>query len=93
MLDHVNVGALKIKFPSRHMHCEFHVRAHVFRSRARSFAFFLLSIDSLGIPYNMSIDMWSLGCILAKLYTGYPLFPGENEVEQLARIMEVRDTA
>ena len=49
--------------------------------------------DSLGIPYNMSIDMWSLGCILAELYTGYPLFPGENEVEQLACIMEVRDTA
>ena len=33
--------------------------------------------------------MWSFGCILAELYTGYPLFPGENEVEQLACIMEV----
>ena len=40
----------------------------------------------------MAIDMWSLGCILAELYTGYPLFPGENEVEQLACIMEVRET-
>lgn len=29
------------------------------------------------------------GCILAELYTGYPLFPGENEVEQLACIMEI----
>lgn len=29
------------------------------------------------------------GCILAELYTGYPLFPGENEVEQLACVMEV----
>lgn len=44
----------------------------------------------LGISYNMSIDMWSLGCILAELYTGYPLFPGENEQEQLACIMEVK---
>ena len=44
----------------------------------------------LGHPYNMAIDMWSLGCIMAELYTGYPLFPGENEVEQLACIMEVR---
>nr|XP_058968153.1 dual specificity tyrosine-phosphorylation-regulated kinase 4-like isoform X3 [Pocillopora verrucosa] len=43
----------------------------------------------LGIPYNMAIDMWSFGCILAELYTGYPLFPGENEVEQLACIMEI----
>lgn len=29
------------------------------------------------------------GCILAELFTGYPLFPGENEVEQLACLMEV----
>ena len=43
----------------------------------------------LGLPYGMPIDMWSFGCILAELYTGYPLFPGENEVEQLACIMEV----
>jgi len=43
----------------------------------------------LGIPYDVAIDMWSFGGILAELYTGYPLFPGENEVEQLACIMEV----
>jgi dual specificity tyrosine-phosphorylation-regulated kinase 2/3/4 len=42
----------------------------------------------LGLPYDVGIDMWSLGCILAELYTGYPLFPGENETEQLACIME-----
>ncbi|XP_067001865.1 dual specificity tyrosine-phosphorylation-regulated kinase 4 isoform X2 [Anabrus simplex] len=46
----------------------------------------------LGLPYGTAIDMWSLGCILAELYTGYPLFPGENEVEQLACIMEVLGT-
>lgn len=34
-------------------------------------------------------DLFFAGCILAELYTGYPLFPGENEVEQLACIMEV----
>ncbi|KAJ3206468.1 Dual specificity tyrosine-phosphorylation-regulated kinase, partial [Dinochytrium kinnereticum] len=44
----------------------------------------------LGIGYNMAIDMWSLGCIMAEMYTGYPLFPGENEQEQLACIMEVK---
>lgn len=43
----------------------------------------------LGLSYGTPIDMWSLGCILAELYTGYPLFPGENEVEQLACIMEL----
>ncbi|KAF9541985.1 hypothetical protein EC957_002487 [Mortierella hygrophila] len=44
----------------------------------------------LGMSYNMAIDMWSLGCILAELYTGYPLFPGENEQEQLSCIMETQ---
>ncbi|RIB11318.1 kinase-like domain-containing protein [Gigaspora rosea] len=44
----------------------------------------------LGMTYNMAIDMWSLGCILAELYTGYPLFPGEGEQEQLACIMEIQ---
>lgn len=43
----------------------------------------------LGISYGTPIDMWSFGCILAELYTGYPLFPGENEVHQLACIQEV----
>ena len=37
----------------------------------------------------MAIDMWSLGCILAELHTGFPIFPGENEREQLSCIMEV----
>jgi len=27
---------------------------------------------------------------MAELYTGYPLFPGENEAEQLAYIMEIK---
>lgn len=43
----------------------------------------------LGIPYTTCIDMWSFGCIMVELYTGYPLFPGENEQEQLLCIMEV----
>ncbi|KAL0073511.1 kinase-like domain-containing protein [Phycomyces blakesleeanus] len=46
----------------------------------------------LGMNYNMAIDMWSVGCILAELFTGQPLFPGENEQEQLACIMEILGT-
>lgn len=44
----------------------------------------------LGIPYTCAIDMWSFGCILAELFSGYPLFPGESEHEQLLCIMEVK---
>jgi dual specificity tyrosine-phosphorylation-regulated kinase 2/3/4 len=34
--------------------------------------------------------MWSLGCILYELFVGYPLFPGEDEKEHMAMIMEVK---
>ncbi|XP_020782231.1 dual specificity tyrosine-phosphorylation-regulated kinase 2 isoform X1 [Boleophthalmus pectinirostris] len=43
----------------------------------------------LGSRYGMPIDMWSLGCILAELLTGYPLLPGEDEADQLACIIEL----
>ncbi len=43
----------------------------------------------LGSKYGMPIDMWSLGCIIAELLTGYPLFPGEDEADQLACIIEL----
>ena len=35
----------------------------------------------LGLPYHCAIDMWSFGCLLAELYTGNPLFPGESQIE------------
>ena len=34
----------------------------------------------LGIPYDLAIDMWSLGCILVEMHTGESLFSGANEV-------------
>ncbi|KAM7347291.1 minibrain isoform 3-T3 [Cochliomyia hominivorax] len=43
----------------------------------------------LGIPYDLAIDMWSLGCILVEMHTGEPLFSGCNEVDQMNKIVEV----
>jgi dual specificity tyrosine-phosphorylation-regulated kinase 2/3/4 len=43
----------------------------------------------LAIPYSAAIDMWSFGCILAELATGFPIFPGESESEQMALIIEL----
>ena len=46
----------------------------------------------LGISYTTAIDMWSFGCILVELFTGFPIFPGENEAQQLLCIMEYLGT-
>lgn len=43
----------------------------------------------MGLGYGVPIDMWSLGCILAELHTGQPLFPGHDENEQLMYQMQV----
>ncbi|XP_014242542.1 serine/threonine-protein kinase minibrain isoform X2 [Cimex lectularius] len=43
----------------------------------------------LGLPYDLAIDMWSLGCILVEMHTGEPLFSGANEVDQMNKIVEV----
>lgn len=40
----------------------------------------------LGLGYGTAIDMWSLACILAELYTGFPLFPGEPSLLMYTRM-------
>uniref|UniRef100_A0A3Q1GI62 mitogen-activated protein kinase n=1 Tax=Acanthochromis polyacanthus TaxID=80966 RepID=A0A3Q1GI62_9TELE len=37
--------------------------------------------------YNMTVDIWSVGCIMAELLTGRTLFPGTDHIDQLKRIM------
>lgn len=42
----------------------------------------------LGLPYDCQVDVWSLGCMLVELHTGYPLFAGRDEADQMAVIVE-----
>uniref|UniRef100_A0A8C2GF55 mitogen-activated protein kinase n=1 Tax=Cyprinus carpio TaxID=7962 RepID=A0A8C2GF55_CYPCA len=37
--------------------------------------------------YNMTVDIWSVGCIMAELLTGRTLFPGTDHIDQLKLIM------
>lgn len=39
--------------------------------------------------YNKAIDMWSVGCILAEMLSGEPLFPGEDYEQQLTLIFDL----
>ena len=42
----------------------------------------------LGSPYSKGVDIWAIGCIMGELTDGQPLFPGENEVDQLYLIQK-----
>lgn len=39
--------------------------------------------------YSKGVDMWSLGCILAEMLGGKPLFPGTSTMNQLEKILEI----
>jgi len=39
--------------------------------------------------YGKAVDMWSVGCILAEILTGRPLFPGKSTKNQVALVIEV----
>nr|CDS31779.2 mitogen activated protein kinase [Hymenolepis microstoma] len=38
--------------------------------------------------YTKSIDLWSVGCILAEMFDRVPIFPGKHYVDQLTLILQ-----
>ncbi|XP_074932432.1 homeodomain-interacting protein kinase 4 [Phalacrocorax aristotelis] len=40
----------------------------------------------LGLPFCEKVDIWSLGCVVAELHLGWPLYPGVNEYDQVRYI-------
>ncbi|XP_031112605.1 shaggy-related protein kinase epsilon-like [Ipomoea triloba] len=42
--------------------------------------------------YTTAIDMWSVGCVMAELLLGRPLFPGESSIDQLVEIIKILGT-
>jgi serine/threonine protein kinase len=46
----------------------------------------------LGGVYDLSIDIWGIGCILYEMITFSPLFPGDGQLDQIMRIISVLGT-
>lgn len=42
--------------------------------------------------YDISVDVWGAGCIIAEMISGNPLFPGDSEIDQLFKIFKVLGT-
>ena len=42
--------------------------------------------------YTTSVDIWSVGCIFAEIVNRTPLFAGQNDLDQLTKIFQIRGT-
>ncbi|GAB0175967.1 mitogen-activated protein kinase 12 [Grus japonensis] len=42
--------------------------------------------------YTQTVDIWSVGCIMAEMITGRPLFKGNDHLDQLTEIMKITGT-
>ncbi|KAB7496546.1 Cyclin-dependent kinase-like 2 [Armadillidium nasatum] len=38
--------------------------------------------------YGREVDIWAIGCLLAEILSGEPLFPGESDIDQLFHIIQ-----
>eukprot|EP00439_Symbiodinium_sp_Y106_P030663 s1761_g3.t1 len=52
----------------------------------------LILFDRQQCRYGYTVDMWSLGCILAEMATATPLFPGDSEIDTLYKIFKLKGT-
>uniref|UniRef100_A0A8C5AJ40 MOK protein kinase n=1 Tax=Gadus morhua TaxID=8049 RepID=A0A8C5AJ40_GADMO len=42
--------------------------------------------------YSLKMDIWSTGCVFFEIFSLNPLFPGSNELDQIAKIHDVLGT-
>ncbi|EAS04143.2 glycogen synthase kinase-3 (macronuclear) [Tetrahymena thermophila SB210] len=46
----------------------------------------------MATQYTNSIDVWSVGCVIAEMVLGDPIFAGESSVDQLIEIIKILGT-
>ncbi|XP_033110457.1 uncharacterized protein LOC117111618 [Anneissia japonica] len=56
---------------------DFHLQTLLYRAPEVAF----------GLPFGPEVDIWSVGCILAELYIGEPLFPAKDKEFLLTRMV------
>lgn len=43
--------------------------------------------------YSFAVDVWSAGAVIAELFTLTPIFPGNNDIDQIYRVFQVMGSA
>jgi cell cycle related kinase len=42
--------------------------------------------------YGLAVDMWAVGLIIGELYNMNPLFPGNNDIDQIFKVLQILGT-
>ena len=37
----------------------------------------------VGEPYGKAADLWAVGCMIGELVDGQPMFPGDDQIDQI----------
>lgn len=85
---HASLSLAPPSAPALHHHrASLHARAQVVTLWYRSIERLLGQA-----AYSTALDVWSVGCIMAELITGAPLFQGRGEIDQINKIFALLGT-
>ncbi|XP_060591594.1 homeodomain-interacting protein kinase 2-like [Ruditapes philippinarum] len=82
-----------VRFPYRVKVIDFGSASHVSKAVCSTYLqsrYYRAPEILLGLPFCESIDMWSLGCVIAELFLGWPLYPGSSEYDQIRYISQTQ---
>lgn len=82
-----------VRFPYRVKVIDFGSASHVSKAVCSTYLqsrYYRAPEILLGLPFCEAIDIWSLGCVIAELFLGWPLYPGSSEYDQIRYISQTQ---
>ncbi|XP_067654332.1 homeodomain-interacting protein kinase 2-like isoform X1 [Haliotis asinina] len=82
-----------VRFPYRVKVIDFGSASHVSKAVCSTYLqsrYYRAPEILLGLPFCEAIDMWSLGCVIAELFLGWPLYPGSSEYDQIRYVSQTQ---